>query len=287
MFRRITLAVFWLILLGVPSAIIAQDSVGIEEVVVTAQRREQNLQDVPISINAFTSDAINKFMFNDVGDYLIRTPNASFSTDGAKSRRRLSIRGVTNFLAINNTLKSSTFGFYVDDFSVAASTSNPPILDIERIEILRGPQATYFVKNALGGGISVTSKKPNNKLGGSVMLDYSRFDTKDVEAMLNVPVVKDVLALRANIKYSESDGNIKNINAIGGGNDSEYKYAKIAARFTPIDNLTVDVTASIMDEEVGMREGVPTGVFSTFAGADALCRSVPRIGMVMADPTRQ
>ena len=125
MFRRITLAVFWLILLGVPSAIIAQDSVGIEEVVVTAQRREQNLQDVPISINAFTSDAINKFMFNDVGDYLIRTPNASFSTDGAKSRRRLSIRGVTNFLAINNTLKSSTFGFYVDDFSVAASTSNP------------------------------------------------------------------------------------------------------------------------------------------------------------------
>ena len=275
-----------LVMMGFSSAIVAQDSVGIEEVVVTAQRREQNLQDVPISINAFTSDAINKFMFNDVGDYLIRTPNASFSTDGAKSRRRLSIRGVTNFLAINNTLKSSTFGFYVDDFSVAASTSNPPILDIERIEILRGPQATYFGKNALGGGISVTSKKPNNKLGGSVMLDYSRFDTKDVEAMLNVPVVKDVLALRATIKYSESDGNIKNINAIGGGNDSEYKYAKIAARFTPIDNLTVDVTASIMDEEVGMREGVPTGVFSTFAGATLYAGQFPdRDGDGRSDPT--
>ncbi len=137
---------------GLTHKAIAQDGLELEEVVVTAQRREQSLQDVPISINAFTADTIDKFMFNDVGEYLIRTPNASFTTDGAKSRRRLSIRGVTDFLAINNTLKPSTFGFYVDDFSVSASTSNPPIFDIERIEILRGPQATYFGQNALGGG---------------------------------------------------------------------------------------------------------------------------------------
>ncbi len=255
------------IALGIPASAAAQQSLSIEEVVVTAQRREQNLQDVPISINAFTAETIDQFMFNDVGEYLIRTPNASYSTDGSKSRRRLSIRGVTDFLAINNTLKSSTFGFYVDDFSVAGSTANPPIFDIERIEILRGPQATYFGKNALGGGISITSKKPDSsKLAGDVMFDYSNFDTKDVEAMLNVPVIKDVLALRANIKYTESDGNIKNINPIGGGNDSKYKYAKASMRYTPMDNLTVDVTASIMDEKVGMREGVPTGVFSTFGG---------------------
>ncbi len=251
-------------IMGISSSVVIAQ-VSIEEVVVTAQRREQNLQDVPISVNAFSADAIDKFMFGDVADYLIRTPNASYKSDGSKSRRRLSIRGVTDFLAINNTLRPSTFGFYVDDFSVASSTANPPILDVERIEILRGPQATYFGKNALGGGINITSKKADStKFDGSVMFDYSNFDTKDIEAMVNIPIITDQLAVRANIKYNESDGHIKNINPIGGGNDSEYQYAKVTARYTPSDALTVNVTASIMDEVVGMREGIPTGVFSTF-----------------------
>jgi iron complex outermembrane recepter protein len=270
--RQLVISILVLVM-GTSSAI-AQ--VSIEEVVVTAQRREQNLQDVPISVNAFSADTIDKFMFGDVADYLIRTPNASFKSDGSKSRRRLSIRGVTDFLAINNTLKPSTFGFYVDDFSVASSTANPPILDVERIEILRGPQATYFGKNALGGGINITSKKADStRFDGAVMFDYSNFDTKDIEAMVNVPIIKDQLAIRANIKYNDSDGHIKNINPIGGGNDSKYKYAKITARWTPTNELTVNVTASIMDEKVGMREGVPTGVFSTFAGGTLFAGEFP------------
>ncbi len=267
---------------------IAQDGLMLEEVVVTAQRREQSLQNVPISISAFTTEAIDKFMFNDVGDYIIRSPNASFTTDGAKSRRRLSIRGVTDFLAINNPLKPSTFGFYVDDFSVSASTSNPPIFDIERIEILRGPQATYFGQNALGGGISVTSKKADaTRYAGEIMFDYSNFDTRDVEVMGNVPVIKDVLAVRANIKYSQSDGNIKNINPACNcdGNASKYQYGKLAIRYTPTHDLTVDVVASIMDEEVGMREGVPTGVFSTFAGGTLFANLPDTDGDGAADPT--
>ncbi len=272
-------------LLFVPDTASSQESEGIEEVIVTAQRREQNLQDVPISINAFTSETIEKFMFSDVGEYLIRTPNASFSTDGSRSRRRLSIRGVTNFLAINNTLKSSTFGFYVDDFSVSGATSNPPVMDIERIEILRGPQATYFGKNALGGGINMTTKKPDNTLGGSVMLDYSSFDTVDVEGVVNVPIIKDVLAIRANIKYADSDGNIKNINATGGGNNSTYEYGKLSLRYTPSDNLTIDITASDASEKAGMREGVPTGVFSTFAGGTLFAGEFPdRNGDGLSDP---
>ncbi len=253
-----------LVLLGLSSAIVAQDEVGIEEVVVTAQRREQNLQDVPISISAFNADNVEAYMFNDVTDYLIRTPNAAWTSVGSKSRRELSIRGATNLLNINRGLRTSTFAFYLDDFSVNGSTGNPPLMDVERIEILRGPQATYFGRNALAGGLSVTSKKPHNELAGSVMVDYSRFDTIDVEGIVNLPVVKDVLAMRGNIKYSESDGNIKNINPVGGGNESEYKYARTTIRFTPTDDLTVDITGTLASETAGMREGVPTGVFSNF-----------------------
>ena len=206
---RLLITSFGILLLGFSSAIVAQDSVGIEEVVVTAQRREQNLQEVPISISAFNADAVESFMFQDVTDYLVRTPNAAWTSVGSKSRRELAIRGATNLLNVNRTMRPSTFAFYLDDFSIIGSSGNPPILDVERIEVLRGPQATYFGRNALAGGISITSKKPHNDLAGSVMVDYSRFDTKDVEAIVNLPVVKDVLAVRGNIKYTESDGHIK------------------------------------------------------------------------------
>ena len=96
------------------------------------------------------------------------------------------------------------------------------------------------------------------------MADYSRFDSIDVEGIVNLPVVKDVLAMRGNIKYTESDGNIKNINPVGGGNDSEYKYARAIIRFTPNESLTVDITGTLASETAGMREGVPSGVFSNF-----------------------
>ena len=88
---------------------------GIEEIIVTAQRREQNLQDVPISISAFTADSIEKNMFGDISDYMTKTPNASFISNGARSRRQISIRGVTNFLG--GEAGNTTTGFYVDDFS--------------------------------------------------------------------------------------------------------------------------------------------------------------------------
>lgn len=260
----------------------ASSSLGIEEVIVTAQRREQNLQDVPIAISAFTAEGIEKAMFDDVSDYVTRVPNASFISNGARSRRQISIRGVTNFLGFVGT---STTGFYVDDFSVAGSTINPPIMDIERIEILRGPQATYFGRNALGGGISVTSKKPTNEFEGSVMADVSRFNTVDIEGVLNVPVIEDKFAMRFNVKSATSDGNIENINPTGGGNDSDYQYVKGSARYTPTDNLTIDASFLYADEDVGMREGVPSGVFSNFAGNVLFANQFPdRDGDGNSDP---
>ncbi len=252
------------VLAGAPGSATAQEAdkgtFAVEEIIVTAQRREQNLQDVPIAISAFTADSIEKNMFADVTDYVTKIPNASFISNGARSRRQISIRGVTSFAGTGTT------GFYVDDFSVAASTINPPIMDIERIEILRGPQATYFGRNAMGGGISITSKKPDNEFGGSAMLDYSSFDTLDTEAVLNVPLVEDQLAVRFNAKSISSDGNIKNIHPIGGGNDQDYRYVKSSLRYTPTDSLTIDLMFQYATEEVGMREGVPSGVFSNFAG---------------------
>lgn len=238
----------------------------LEEITVTAQRREQSLQDVPVSVSAFTSTAIERNNFQGVDDYLSRTPNVSFISSGGRDRKSISIRGITNFLSVDQDVRPSTVAFYLDDFSVGGGSVNPPMMDIERIEVLRGPQGTYFGRNAVGGAINVTTKKPDNDLFAQAKIGYSSFDTKDVEAIVNVPIVQDVLAIRGNMKWTKTDGNIKNINPIGGGNDSEYINGRTAVRYTPTDRLTVDVNVSVTDEVSGMREGVPSGVFSEFAG---------------------
>ncbi|MFN2329137.1 MAG: TonB-dependent receptor [Chromatocurvus sp.] len=247
------------------SSITLAQAPALEEIVVTAQQRAESLQDVPIAISAFSETDIQKNMFRDVTDFVARTPNASFISNGARSRREISMRGVTNFVGANNARRTSTFGFYVDGFNLSGSSINPPIMDIERIEVLRGPQSTYFGANALGGGISVTTNAPNTEeLEGSVMVDYGRFDTLDVEGIVNIPIVKDRLAARVNYKSFTSDGNIENINPQGGGNDTDYEYVRASVLWTPTENLGVTLTYSDASEEAGMREGIPSGVLSTF-----------------------
>lgn len=229
------------------------------EIVVTAQRREQSLQDVPIAITALTAKTIKDQNIQSVDDYFALTPNVSFQSNGSRDRKDLAIRGISNQLNPYADVRQSSYAFYVDEFNVAAGTSNPQIVDLERIEVLRGPQGTYFGRNAVGGAINVITKKPVDRFEGEVELGYSRFDTKRAQGVINIPVVSGLLAIRASGQYEKSDGYIKNINAIGGGNDSEYYTGRIQARLTPLDNLTWDFAYSYSDEETGMRNGVPTG----------------------------
>lgn len=280
--RRILLANAAILAATTTTGALAESSGAMEEIVVTAQQREQNIQDVPISMSTLSGEEIDKNRLSGVSDYISKTPNASYTSSGARSRRDISIRGITNFTG--GTLRTSTFGFYVDGFNVAGSSVNPPIMDVERIEILRGPQATYFGRNALGGGINVTSKKPRHELTGSLMADYSRYDTMDVEGVLNIPMINNVLAARINVKDYSTDGNIENINPQGGGNDADYEYVKASVLYTPSDDLSVLLTGSYADEVVGMREGVPSGVFSTFAGETLYASFPDRDGDGKADP---
>jgi iron complex outermembrane receptor protein len=244
----------------------AEGRATLEEVVVTSRRREESLQDVPIAVSAFSAESIERNRIEGVDDVFSRTPNVSYTTEGSRDRKRLSIRGVTEFIteAGEATVPANTFGIYIDDFSVATATSNPGVMDIERIEVLRGPQGTYFGRNAVGGALNITTKKPENEFFSEVTADVSRYDTYELGGTVNVPLITDKLAIRANVKYQESDGYIKNINPIGGGNDSEYKYGRLSLRYTPNEQFTLDVVASASDELVGMREGVPSGVLSAF-----------------------
>jgi iron complex outermembrane recepter protein len=237
----------------------AQAEGGLEEVTVTAQRRAESLMTVPISISAVTAASIEKQNIQGVEDVLANVPNVSFVSLGSRDRKEISLRGISNQLNPFTDVRSSTYAFYIDEFNVAVGTSNPEILDLERIEVLRGPQGTYFGRNAVGGAINVITKAPDNDWFSEIGLGYGNFDTKEAHLIVNAPIIDGKLAVRASGQMRETDGWIKNINPIGGGNDGEFNTARITARFTPNENLTWDLNYSYTDGEEGMRVGVPTG----------------------------
>ena len=152
-----------------------EEAVGgtIDEVVVTAQRRTESIQDVPIAITAVGEETLRDSNVKGIEDYFALTPNVSFRSDGSRDRKDLSMRGISNQLNQYANVRPATFGFYIDDFNVVAGTCNPQIVDLERIEVLRGPQGTYFGRNAVGGAINVTTKKPDDDFYGEVSLDYA------------------------------------------------------------------------------------------------------------------
>ncbi|WBX84152.1 TonB-dependent receptor [Sphingosinicella microcystinivorans] len=229
-------------------------------IVVTAQRRAESIQDVPIAITAISGDVMDRTNARGVEDILNRAPNVSFVTNGSRDRKEISIRGVSNLLDPYTATRSATYAMYIDEFNVIVGTSNPNILDLERFEVLRGPQGTYFGRNSLGGAINVSTRKPGDTWYGELNLDYSSFDTKRVSAIVNVPVLEGILSVRGAGLIESSDGNIKNINPTGTpGNNTNYKSGRLTARFTPAANITSDTTFSYSRERNGMRAGVPTG----------------------------
>jgi iron complex outermembrane receptor protein len=236
----------------------------LEEVTVTAQRRQENSRDVPISLTVFDAAAIEQQNFQGVENYFDQTPNVSFTSEGTRDRKELALRGISDQLSPDNNIKEGSFGFYIDDFNVAQGTSNPEIVDIDRIEVLRGPQGTYFGRNAVGGAINIVTKQPTNDFFAEASSQYSSFNTVDTHAIVNLPLIDNLLAVRMVGRDETSDGNIRNDNAIGGGNNSKYTYGKVIVRFTPTGNLTIDTTGMASNEVVGMRNGVPSGVFGDF-----------------------
>jgi iron complex outermembrane receptor protein len=183
------------------------------DIVVTAQRREQRLQDVPTAVTALDSDT---FSIGGVGrsanEVLNLVPNASAGTQ-QHGRPRWWIRGVgagQQQLDLANPV-----GFYLDDIYISnASATGLPLFDIERVEVLRGPQGTLWGKNTTGGAVNVISKRPSltpREDDNYVKLEYGSYDNKIVEAGIGTTLVQDVLAFRVSGRIDNRDGRFTNL----------------------------------------------------------------------------
>ena len=222
-----------------------ETSGGVEDIVVTAQRTEQRLQDVPISISAFSAEDLKRTGTDDITRLSQNTPGFSFGRSGLEARP--AIRGVRTENVAGNG--DPTIGFYVDDiYQSRAAQAGQPFIDVARVEVLRGPQGTLFGRNVFGGAVSVVSALPSKDFdfGGDVTVgNYSRVG---VTGFVSIPLA-ETFAIRIAGTRETRDGYVKNI--VVPGNDlysKDTKFVRGTALWTPTDGLEVVLRASYWTE---------------------------------------
>jgi iron complex outermembrane receptor protein len=187
----------------------------IPEIVVTAQKREQRLQDVPISIGAITGDEIDRTGAGEFKDLLLSIPGVSYSASQT-GLARYSIRGISTDAA------NPTVGLYLDDVSLItinnsfAGAANPLLIDLDRVEVLKGPQGTLYGGSAMGGAIKFVSRKPVlDEFSVSAAVDIASVDhggtSYSGESVLNLPLIDHRLAIRIAAAYRLDAGYINNV----------------------------------------------------------------------------
>ncbi len=159
--------------------------IDVEEVLVTAERRTESLQSTPLSIVAFTGENLESANIRNIEDLQAFLPNVSIggSVPIGNSAPNFSIRGIGQTSGRANNEKG--VGLYVDDIYYPRATGAIiNLLDVERIEVLRGPQGTLFGRNTIGGAIRYISNKPTDQLEGRLTATYGEFDRSDIEGLV-------------------------------------------------------------------------------------------------------
>jgi outer membrane receptor protein involved in Fe transport len=229
----------WVVLMTVSSpAASAAEGAGrrIEEVVVTAERRESTVSDTAISISAFDSTFLDNFNIRNQEDLQNYIPATTIQPYDA------SIRGVGRTArTLGGDPGVSTYfnGVYSEDFGIASTEGG--LHDLERVEVLRGPQGTLYGRNAVGGAINFVSRRPSlTEVEGEVKGTYGSFDTREIYYMLSGPVIKDRLAVRVTGSDRRRDGYIEETSPFGKdiNNYGDENYT-LSFEWAPAERVTI------------------------------------------------
>lgn len=216
------------------------DDLALEEVMVTAQKREQRLQEVPIAITALSSEALGKRGTVDLADIAQLVPSLNVSAyPDSSDTVLLNMRGQgTN--DPGQITKDGGVGLYIDGFYIARPQAALfDIGDPERVEVLRGPQGTLYGRNTTGGAINIITKKPAGELGGSASVRFGSRNYVRALADIDLPRIGD-FAIKAAVLYSDRDGWVKNPGAAHNYQEFGQRAGRMAVRWTPSDAVTVD-----------------------------------------------
>jgi iron complex outermembrane receptor protein len=211
----------------------------LEDIIVTAQKREESVQNVPISISVISSAELQNRSVQQISDLQSATPNVTFSTTAqGVFATTVGIRGLRN---VNIELvNDQPAAIYIDDVYQSTAIGSMAFLgpDVERIEVLRGPQGTLFGRNTIGGAVSIHTARPDTKeFNGRVMAGVGTSGIIEGQGMVNIPLVQDVMAARFNIGFRDNDGYAKDTTYGRRLGQSKQIYLRGQLRITPNDAL--------------------------------------------------
>ena len=246
----------------------------VEEIVVTAQKRSENLQDVPIAITALTGETLQNQRVGNLLGLSGLAPGLQIKTDDNAANPRIFIRGV----GVNdfNPSTASAVGIYVDGVYVASPLAQlASFYDLQQVEVLRGPQGTLYGRNTTGGAINVITKKPTDTLEGDFAADYGRFNAINVQGGVGGPLVADKVAFRLSGLYVKDDGYTLNRLTGDHGNNADRWALRGQLRLTPNSNITDDISLSYSESKGGSIWAYNRSLLPQTAGAtgpDGLCK---------------
>jgi iron complex outermembrane recepter protein len=263
------------------------DSGPLEEETVTAQFRSQPLQDTPIAITAVTADMIENRSQNDLSSLANQAPNVNLRETGGAFGPGMSasIRGVGQ--ADFNPALEPGVGVYIDDVYYASLTgANFDLVDVDRVEILRGPQGTLAGRNSIGGAVKLFSAQPKGDNTGSIKVGYGSRHLFDVRAVADVSLVPDKLFLRASGVSRNQDGYVNRYDFgcshpgsgvpnngqqadcfLGTEGGKSYQGGRVGLRFVASDNVEVNLSADAIQDNSEVAAVVLQGVNPAANGA--------------------
>jgi len=217
----------------------AEQGFLLEEVVVTAQKRTENLQDVPISITAVSERRLEQLSAKNVSDVENFAPNLHFTNTFSNWNPSIRVRGIKT--SANNVGYESGFGTYIDGVYIGRSAALlQSLADVEMIEVLRGPQGTLFGKNTTVGAFNVRTRRPGDELEGMLKVEIGNYDLIRTRASISGPLVKDKLFGKISLGTDNRDGFYETINpnahdAVG----EDQRTTRGELRYTPSDDLDI------------------------------------------------
>jgi iron complex outermembrane receptor protein len=226
---------------------IAPNGALLEEVIVTGRKREERLEEVPDSISVFGEAAIERSGIRDIRDVAQRVPNFSITYGQQPGAESISIRGVGQ---VRNG--EPPVAVVIDGVQLASGFQmTQELFDIERIEVLKGPQGAVYGRNAIGGAINVVTRKPDNEFEGAVEGGFGTGDDRRASAHLSGALVDDRLMLRAAGSVRDFEGDIDNSTLRHPVNGEDTTNLRLNLLALPTDALTLDLRYSRLDTDAG------------------------------------
>ncbi len=217
----------------------------LEVITVTAQKKEENVQKVPISMDVFSETEMEDARILDVPEMVRFSPNVSMMERSCE--HIVVIRGISPFRGTTY----SNAGFYVDDVSYPLHYGqNIDFFDLERAEVLKGPQGTLYGRNAESGVINIITKQPGNQFSGKLLAEYGNYNSFRSVANVSGPVVDDTLYLGGAFQFRSSDGYVENqSNGDDRADDLKHLAGRATLRWTPSDLWDISLMANIMNAD--------------------------------------